>query len=72
MLYNGTKTYGGSKDDRGQSIIQTTDGGYALTGYSMSSDLDASNNNGFHDNWIVKLDATGTMEWEKKLWFFWS
>ena len=58
------KTYGGSKDDIGQSLAQTSDGGFILTGYSMSSDGDASNNEGFHDNWILKLDAQGNLEWE--------
>jgi hypothetical protein len=63
------KTYGGSKDDRGQSLVQTSDGGYALTGYAMSDDGDGSLNNGFHDNWILKLDAFGNMEWEKSFGF---
>ncbi|MFK7811954.1 MAG: hypothetical protein AB8B59_05635 [Maribacter sp.] len=64
-----TKTYGGSKDDRGQSLVQTKDGGYALTGYAMSSDGDGSVNNGFHDNWLLKLDASGNIEWEKSFGF---
>ena len=64
-----SKTYGGSKDDRGQSLVQTKDGGYALTGYAMSDDGDGSNNEGFHDNWILKLDATGNIEWEKSFGF---
>ena len=63
------KTYGGSKDDKGQAVIQTADGGYALTGYSMSDDGDGSNNNGFHDNWILKLDAQGNVEWERSFGF---
>ncbi|MEX0290007.1 MAG: hypothetical protein AB3N14_12935 [Flavobacteriaceae bacterium] len=63
------KTYGGSKDDRGQSVIQTTDGGYAIVGYAMSSDGDGSNNEGFHDNWILKLDASGEIEWERSFGF---
>ncbi|XLS29374.1 hypothetical protein ACJD0Z_00800 [Flavobacteriaceae bacterium M23B6Z8] len=58
------KTYGGSKDDKGQSIIQTNDGGYAIAGYSMSSDGDASVNQGFHDNWILKVNADGEILWE--------
>ncbi len=62
-------TYGGSGDDRGQAIIQTTDGGYALAGYSMSSDGDGSNNEGFHDNWVIKLDASGNIQWEKSFGF---
>jgi hypothetical protein len=64
-----SKTYGGSKDDRGQSLVQTKDGGFALTGYAMSDDGDGSHNNGFHDNWIVKVDATGNIEWEKSFGF---
>lgn len=64
-----SKTYGGSKDDRGQALIQTADGGYALTGYAMSDDGDGSNNEGFHDNWIIKLDALGNLEWEKSFGF---
>jgi hypothetical protein len=63
------KTYGGSKDDRGQSLTQTQDGGYILTGYAMSDDGDGSSNQGFHDNWILKLDASGNMEWEKSFGF---
>jgi hypothetical protein len=64
-----TKTYGGSKDDRGQSLVQTKDGGYAVTGYAMSSDGDGTVNNGFHDNWVLKLDASGNIEWEKSYGF---
>lgn len=63
------KTYGGSKDDRGQSLVQTFDGGYALTGYAMSDDGDGSVNNGFHDNWLLKLNASGDIEWEKSFGF---
>lgn len=63
------KTYGGSKDDRGQSLAQTIDGGYALTGYAMSDDGDGSLNNGFHDNWVLKVDGQGELEWEKSFGF---
>ena len=63
------KTYGGSGDDRGQAVIQTLDGGYAITGYAQSDDGDASNNEGFHDNWILKLDSSGNILWEKSFGF---
>lgn len=63
------KTYGGSKDDRGQSLVQTQDGGFALTGYAMSDDGDGSVNNGFHDNWVIKVDAQGELQWEKSFGF---
>ncbi|MGC1515842.1 MAG: hypothetical protein WA810_09735 [Maribacter sp.] len=63
------KTYGGSKDDRGQGLVQTLDGGYALTGYAMSDDGDGTLNNGFHDNWIVKVDPLGILEWQSSYGF---
>ena len=63
------KTYGGSGDDKGRAIIQTTDGGYAITGPSKSGDGDGSNNEGQHDHWIVKLDAQGNIQWEKSYGF---
>ena len=63
------RTYGGSKDDRGQAVIQTTDGGYAIAGYAMSSDGDGSNNEGFHDHWIIKLNPVGDIEWERSFGF---
>lgn len=64
-----SRTYGGSKDDRGQSLVQTIDRGFALTGYAMSDDGDGSNNEGFHDNWVIKVDASGNLEWEKSYGF---
>lgn len=48
-----TKTYGGALDDEFKSIIQTTDGGYALAGYTKSY----NDSNG--DAWIFKLDVNG-------------
>ena len=59
------KTYGGSGDDRGSSLIETSDGGYVLLGYSDSSDGDVSSNNGNRDFWLVKINASGVLLWEK-------
>jgi len=59
------KTYGGSEDDRGKQIIQTSEGGYALIGYSSSSGQDVSENAGSQDFWLVKLDVSGNISWEK-------
>lgn len=59
------KTYGGSLGDKGVDIIQTIDGGYALIGSSFSNDQDVSLNNGAEDFWLVKLDASGALSWEK-------
>lgn len=59
------KTYGGSLDERGRSIIQTQDGGYAVLGYSFSNDGDNTTNAGLQDFWLLKLDAIGNIIWQK-------
>lgn len=64
-----SKTYGGSDDDRGTYIIETADGGYAFVGFSKSTDGDLTENAGFFDHWVVKLDASGTIEWQKSFGF---
>lgn len=58
------KTYGGSDDDRGFDLIQTSDGGFAMLGKSKSNDLDVSENSGFDDFWVSKLDSNGSISWE--------
>ena len=63
------KNYGGSRDDRGQSIVEVQGIGYAILGYSMSDDGDASNNEGFHDNWVIMIDLKGNIVWEKSYGF---
>lgn len=64
-----SKTYGGSGDDRAENLIQTNDSGFILAGYSTSNDGDISQNNGFYDHWIVKLDASGNIQWERSYGF---
>ncbi|MGB1448913.1 MAG: hypothetical protein ACPG8F_03650 [Flavobacteriaceae bacterium] len=63
------KTYGGSQDDRGHSLVQLPDGGYVLLGYAMSQDGDATVNQGQHDNWVIRVDAMGEIVWEKSFGF---
>ena len=61
------KVYGGIDDDRGQDVITTTDGGYAITGSSKSIDGDVSENAGLNDFWVVKINDLGIIEWETSL-----
>jgi PKD repeat protein len=62
-------TIGGSGDDRLQSIQQTTDGGYILGGYSESgiSGDKTKTSQGDADYWVVKIAATGTIEWQNTI-----
>ncbi|MFZ0595563.1 MAG: hypothetical protein WAM46_01160, partial [Flavobacterium sp.] len=59
------KTYGGTSYDLAKSITQTFDGGFIVTGYTYSNDGDVSGNHGASDFWTVKLDASGTIQWQK-------
>lgn len=59
------KSFGGTGDDEAYSIIQTTDGGFAVAGSTTSEDGDITNANGWYDYWILKLDANGNLVWQK-------
>jgi len=61
------KFLGGSNGDVAHSIEQTRDGGFIMAGYSGSSDGDVSLNQGNLDYWVVKLDNTGQIVWDRSL-----
>ncbi len=54
-----SKTYGGTAGDTGIYFVQTTDGGYAIAGYTSSFGA------GGRDEWLVKTDSCGNMQWNK-------
>lgn len=51
------KTYGGVSSEITYSIVTTTDGGYALAGYTYSYGT------GFQSMWLIKTNANGHTEW---------
>lgn len=53
------KTYGGATDDQAYSVQQTSDGGYIVAGYTHSFGA------GSYDFWVLKLNSTGLVEWQK-------
>ncbi len=61
------RTIGGPDNDRLTTMIQTADGGYLLGGDSISSSGGEKSgfSRGMSDMWIVKLDASGNIEWEE-------
>jgi hypothetical protein len=63
----GTKPMG-NRCDRLTSIIQTTDGGYLIG--SSDSDISAEktdNSRGNIDIWIIKIDQSGNIMWQKNI-----
>lgn len=58
------KTLGGDGPDNGYDIVQTSDGGYLLTGLS---DIGLVNSPVGWDAWVVKLDAAGDLLWQKPM-----
>lgn len=59
------KAYGGTQHDFIQSVSQTTDGGYLLSGGTSSNDGDVGGNRNSHDAWVLKVDASGNKQWIK-------
>jgi len=47
------KRYGGREQAGANSVVKTSDGGYALAGY-LSGDF-----------WLIKIDVSGNMEWNQ-------
>lgn len=60
------RRYGGFKEDRLWSILQTADGGFILGGESASgigADKTGASRGGM-DFWVVKIDSLGNKEWD--------
>lgn len=53
------KTYGIGNGDVGYSVKQTTDGGYAIAGYTTSPETN------YTKIYLTKTDSTGTLLWNK-------
>jgi hypothetical protein len=54
-----TRTYGGTDSDRGSSVRQTSDGGYVISGETMSFGA------GFFDIYVIRTNAQGDTLWTK-------
>jgi hypothetical protein len=60
------KTFGGTGvESTTVSIEETNDGGYVFIDGTSSNDGDVSGNHGGSDVWVVKLNSSGTMVWQK-------
>jgi hypothetical protein len=55
------KKYGMGGDEKAYSLVQTSDGGYALAGLASG----ALDNEPYLDSWMVKTDAYGNEIWRQ-------
>jgi len=53
------QTYGGAEDDEGDAVIESSDRGYVITGYTESY------GNGGKDLWLLKVSESGSVELNK-------
>lgn len=63
------RTIGGSGDESVTALINTTDGGFVVGGYSDSniSGEKTENSRGGKDYWILKMDSAGEIEWQRTI-----
>ena len=61
------QTFGGTKVEWLYALHATNDDGYILAGSTASYDGDVITNMGGKDFWLVKIDGTGGLQWEKNL-----
>ena len=59
------KVYGGNYGDGAVSACQTPDGGYAVLATTSSNDGDVTGFHGGNDYWLLRLDASGNILWNK-------
>ena len=52
-------SYGGEENDGARQIIKTSDGGFAIIGYTYSFTA------GGRDIWLIKTDSNGNKEWSE-------
>jgi len=54
-----SRAVGGTNFDMGRSVVQTSDGGYVVTGWTASFGADSS------DLFLVKFNSSGVVEWAR-------
>jgi hypothetical protein len=59
------KSYGSFDIDAAKSVIETSDGGFAISGYISSNGGDVTGSHGLSDFWVIKLDSIGELLWQK-------
>lgn len=61
------KRYGSGGPDAAYHVTPTSDGGYIFAGYSGENSGQVTNFKGFRDAWVVKIDGTGNLQWQRSM-----
>jgi len=56
-----TRTFGGTNDDKGNSVSATNDGGYVIAGSTNSVGA------GSYDVYVIKTDSSGNYKWSRTI-----
>jgi hypothetical protein len=62
-----SKSFGGSLEEKINSVVKTLDGGMIIIGYTKSNDGDIAKSHDEIDMWLTKIDAKGTIVWSKTI-----
>jgi hypothetical protein len=62
-----TKTLGGNQQEYAYRANNSNEGGFILTGATLSTNGDITNSNGGSEAWIVKLSNDGDLLWQRTL-----
>ncbi len=67
LQVNFVKTYGGTKNESGRSVIETSDGGYIVLGFTQSIDGDiiTTKTTTQYDYWLLKFNKNDELQWQK-------
>lgn len=59
------KPYGGLGQDEFTALVPISDGGVLAVGSTTSSEGDVTSNHGLRDIWVVRLNGSGEIQWQK-------
>ena len=61
------QSYGGTEFDTSRGITKLENDYYAIAGSARSSDIDLTTNYGANDAWLILIDESGNLEFEKNV-----
>jgi hypothetical protein len=62
-----SKTFGGSLEEKINSVVKTADGGMLVFGNTISTNGDINKTHDQIDMWLTKIDASGMKVWSKTI-----